>query len=339
MVEKTHLNMTCQELYNLVWSKPMTKIAKDFGVSDRAVAKTCARRQVPVPPRGYWAKKTVGIDSPRPPLVPIQSSRVKSSKITSPNEKQLKKNLSSFKFLQEPPRPLPKKIDFAFKISEWEWEADFSMNLDEDGHLDRSDPYSDFRSFSISGTICYPNALKDKVDKIHITLLPNIKNYGTRQNPKSMFDIGELNVENGALCGYIDIPLDMGPELLALATCGHLNSAKVVCKHIGGGEYSVLDYSFRSSLEKKRQGSVQLEENAPFQQAQMFLTPEELHDLTRRKMRGAQIGVLNFMGIEHRVRPDGKVLVLREHALQVFGCKPTVERKRRPTEPNFEHLK
>jgi hypothetical protein len=48
--------VTRGELYEKVWSEPMVKIAKEFGISDRGLAKTCKRLEVPVPPRGYWAK-------------------------------------------------------------------------------------------------------------------------------------------------------------------------------------------------------------------------------------------------------------------------------------------
>ena len=65
-----HLRLTREELYSLVWAKPMTEVGQDFQISDRAMAKICARKQVPVPPRGYWAKKNAGksvieISSPR----------------------------------------------------------------------------------------------------------------------------------------------------------------------------------------------------------------------------------------------------------------------------------
>ena len=52
--------ITRAELYEKVWSEPMVKIAKEFGISDRGLAKTCKRLEVPVPPRGYWAKLQAG---------------------------------------------------------------------------------------------------------------------------------------------------------------------------------------------------------------------------------------------------------------------------------------
>jgi hypothetical protein len=51
----------------------------------------------------------------------------------------------------------------------------------------------------------------------------------------------------------------------------------------------------------------------------MILTPEELAELTRRTRKDAQVRVLRFMGIEHRVRPDGSVAVLRSHVEAVLG--------------------
>lgn len=51
---------TRQEMYDLVWSTPIQKLAEQFGLSDRGLAKTCLRHQVPVPGRGYWAKMEAG---------------------------------------------------------------------------------------------------------------------------------------------------------------------------------------------------------------------------------------------------------------------------------------
>ncbi len=53
MYPAKHLSLTREQLYELVWSKPMQHVAKDYGVSDRAMAKLCARNQVPDPPRDY----------------------------------------------------------------------------------------------------------------------------------------------------------------------------------------------------------------------------------------------------------------------------------------------
>lgn len=44
----------------LVWSKPTVKVARELGVSDKAVEKRCKRLDVPKPPVGFWAKYEAG---------------------------------------------------------------------------------------------------------------------------------------------------------------------------------------------------------------------------------------------------------------------------------------
>ncbi len=57
-----------EELYEMVWKTPMVKLAKEFGLSDVALAKTCRRHNVPRPPRGYWTKLDAGKKVERIPL-------------------------------------------------------------------------------------------------------------------------------------------------------------------------------------------------------------------------------------------------------------------------------
>lgn len=52
--------MKLEALYTLVWTVPMTKLALEFQLSDRGMAKFCQRERIPVPPRGYWAKLAAG---------------------------------------------------------------------------------------------------------------------------------------------------------------------------------------------------------------------------------------------------------------------------------------
>ena len=56
-------------LYEQVWAEPLRDLAKRYGVSDVALAKACRRLSVPLPGRGYWAKRRGGGRTPpRPPL-------------------------------------------------------------------------------------------------------------------------------------------------------------------------------------------------------------------------------------------------------------------------------
>jgi AcrR family transcriptional regulator len=59
-----------REIYDLVWSKPMTTIASELGLSGNGLAKICDRLLVPYPTRGYWAKVYAGKDEAQAPLPP-----------------------------------------------------------------------------------------------------------------------------------------------------------------------------------------------------------------------------------------------------------------------------
>ncbi|MBI5546934.1 MAG: hypothetical protein HY901_23880 [Deltaproteobacteria bacterium] len=57
-----------EELYEQVWAEPVRTVAQRYGVSDVAFAKMCRRLKVPLPGRGYWAKKQAGRPPRRPAL-------------------------------------------------------------------------------------------------------------------------------------------------------------------------------------------------------------------------------------------------------------------------------
>lgn len=67
----------------------------------------------------------------------------------------------------------------------------------------------------------------------------------------------------------------------------------------------------------------------------MILTDEELKDLTGRQRKDAQVRVLRFMGIEHRIRPNGSIAVLKAHVEQVLGISYEANRRRAEVEPNW----
>ncbi|VVE41948.1 hypothetical protein PCO31111_04222 [Pandoraea communis] len=50
-----------------------------------------------------------------------------------------------------------------------------------------------------------------------------------------------------------------------------------------------------------------------------FLTQDEIREMTGRVRYKSQALVLSAMGIEHKVRPDGSILVLRMHVEQSLG--------------------
>jgi hypothetical protein len=50
------VTFTRQELYKLVWEKPLTHIAKELGYSDNGIRKVCIKHNIPLPKAGYWSK-------------------------------------------------------------------------------------------------------------------------------------------------------------------------------------------------------------------------------------------------------------------------------------------
>lgn len=61
-------SFTREEFYELVWSKPLTRLAKEFYMSDVALHKICRKHDIPNPPLGWWNKKEAGKPVERTPL-------------------------------------------------------------------------------------------------------------------------------------------------------------------------------------------------------------------------------------------------------------------------------
>jgi len=78
------------DLYEKVWTKPMVEIAKEYEVSDKAIAKICDKLNVPVPGVGYWQKLEAGekLERKRLPDIPP----------THPTEHTIRKNEPSYEF-------------------------------------------------------------------------------------------------------------------------------------------------------------------------------------------------------------------------------------------------
>lgn len=55
-----NIKMTRKELYDLVWSTPMTKLAKKYLISDTGLRKICKTMNIPLPKAGHWEKLKVG---------------------------------------------------------------------------------------------------------------------------------------------------------------------------------------------------------------------------------------------------------------------------------------
>ncbi len=63
------IKMGRAQLFERVWSEPVAKLAAEWGISGPGLKKVCRKVQIPVPPRGYWAKLKAG-QRPRRPNLP-----------------------------------------------------------------------------------------------------------------------------------------------------------------------------------------------------------------------------------------------------------------------------
>ena len=74
------VTFTREKLYEEVWTRPVTQLAKQVGVSDVALAKICRKLNVPVPARGYWARVAAGY-SPKRPALPTATATTPQSHV------------------------------------------------------------------------------------------------------------------------------------------------------------------------------------------------------------------------------------------------------------------
>ena len=68
MVQEPKRKFTRQELYNLVWGKPVSRIAKDYGISDVALRKICKQHDIPLASNKWWAAQIHGGHVEQTPL-------------------------------------------------------------------------------------------------------------------------------------------------------------------------------------------------------------------------------------------------------------------------------
>lgn len=76
-------------LYELVWAKPVTHVAREFGLSDVAIRKICVKHDIPTPPLGYWNKLQHGKKVSRPQLPPLKKGQSDSIKLEMRPHKHL----------------------------------------------------------------------------------------------------------------------------------------------------------------------------------------------------------------------------------------------------------
>lgn len=94
------------ELYEAVWSEPMTKLAGKYGVSDVALGKICRKHNIPLPGAGHWAKVAAGKKFSRPPLPDDAASEISISPPEKGKAEQAQNRLALAHQLAEVPAEL-----------------------------------------------------------------------------------------------------------------------------------------------------------------------------------------------------------------------------------------
>lgn len=232
MPERDHLRLTREELYSLVWAKPMTQVAQEFEISDRAMAKLCAKRRVPVPSRGYWARKKAGQNVPQLPLPAftekppkVRKGRVepaegtvgkpKAHSLFEERNRTIKAALKGFR------NALSEAIDYTVRVDEW-WNCDYSFGLNfsyDPLHRDdglsflHESPFYEYRDLVLRGVFLAPSKLRDRKCEARLVRRAHLDKKSIDQDlhhyeespPKC---IGGFSKQDDFILGILAIPED-----------------------------------------------------------------------------------------------------------------------------------
>lgn len=90
-----------EELYNRLWEKPMTKIAKDYNISLYQLTKVCDEMEIPRPESGYWSRLRNGYKIKQKPLTEFKKNEYKLVLYNEPKvdlKEQLPKSFKTITF-------------------------------------------------------------------------------------------------------------------------------------------------------------------------------------------------------------------------------------------------
>jgi len=275
MLSQDHLRLNREELYQLVWSKPMQHVAKDYGISDRAMAKLCLRKQVPVPSRGYWARKLAGgnvIKSPLPEFVikaPKIKSKVMQDRTSSTAGKEKSKTRSVFEDrnreikgkLREFRRSMSNDVHYVVKVEGWDCDFTFGLNANynplhtrDTASFMHDSPYNEYRILSIKGVFLKPEKLKgQKIEadfhpSIHLDEAARKKNelWYEENPPKS---VGLFQNEKECTRGIISIPAEAMNFVQQAVASNKVNYISFRAEKMHYGHAEVHRYSLQEKYE------------------------------------------------------------------------------------------
>ena len=57
---KPFIKVSIEALHQLIWRKPLSAIAKDWGINSQAITKVCDKHNIPRPVSGHWTLVSLG---------------------------------------------------------------------------------------------------------------------------------------------------------------------------------------------------------------------------------------------------------------------------------------
>jgi hypothetical protein len=96
-MKKETITVNRNELYEQVWSEPVSRLAPKYGISDVGLKKICKKLNVPTPPLGYWTKIQHNIRVEKTPLPRLKHGELQIHKI----QKSELNSKHNFKFSEE----------------------------------------------------------------------------------------------------------------------------------------------------------------------------------------------------------------------------------------------
>ena len=273
MTPKDHLRLTREELFNFVWAKPMTAVGRDFGISDRAMAKVCAKKQVPVPPRGYWAKKNAGKTVAKLPLPEFVVKPPKESKggVTPARQTAEKRSFGGVfeqrnqtikKALKEFRKALSEAIDYTVQIGDWRCDYTFGLNpsynpLHRDNGISflHEAPYSEYRNLVLTGVCLEPVQLRQKTFEAHLARQEHLDKKIIEENlhryeespPKS---IGGFLKQNASILAFLSIPEDAFALVLQNAAAHKIGFMTLRGQKLRYGHGDIYSYSLQEQQDE-----------------------------------------------------------------------------------------
>jgi hypothetical protein len=109
------LNFTREEIYEMVWAKPVSHIAEELGVKASEIRKYCRELIVPLPEQGHWSRIQFGKSVEQTPLPPLPEPAVKTPPETIPGQ-NAPDTSATRQVPDELPVFFPGEIELSFRV-------------------------------------------------------------------------------------------------------------------------------------------------------------------------------------------------------------------------------